>query len=87
MVYQQLGLSSNFPRWLFIAPSNAIKSQVEEYAATLRGPNPSNPFVLHVLLVNIVVATWRRYLIYLAEEIQKQVIHLNSTTALTASEV
>jgi len=72
LVYYQSGLSSKCPRWLFIAPSHAIRTQISQYAEVPKNDSESNSFVLHLLIVNIVVATWRRYLIYLAEEVQKQ---------------
>jgi hypothetical protein len=73
LIYHQLGLSSEVSRWLFIAPSKTVRMQVSEYADMPKNGSRGDPFALHLLIVNIAVATWRRYLIYLAEEVQKQV--------------
>ena len=80
LIYHQFG--AKVSRWLLVAPSIAIRTQVGQYAEVPKNGSESDPFALHLLIVNIVVATWRRYLIYLAEEVQKQVTsipHVNDS--------
>jgi hypothetical protein len=46
---------------------------VTAFTESQGGVNKSDVFILHLLIINTTVATWRRYLIFVAEEVRKQV--------------
>lgn len=73
LIYHRSQRHSESSKWLFVAATLLIRGQVNAYSELSPSPRDQDPFVLHLLIVNTVVASWRRYLIYLAEEVRKQV--------------
>jgi hypothetical protein len=59
---------------LFVALPTSLQTQLEKYIALSEQCHKRrDPFEVHVVLLNAAVATWRRYIIYLAEEVRKLV--------------
>ena len=72
LVYRQSRADLKTSKWLFVAASPTMQDLVNAYIQSQSGVS-GDPFSLHLLTVNAAAATWRRYLIYLAEEVRKQV--------------
>ena len=59
--------------WLFVALSERSKLSVEKYMTESSEILESNPFEIHLIVLDNVLANWRPYIIYLTEKITEQV--------------
>lgn len=57
----------------------SIRRQIRHYLTTNRINKAQDPFAIQLLVLNVVVATWRRYLIYIAKKVRQQVSWLFSS--------
>ena len=72
-LYHQYREDSQQSIWLLISASPSIRRQIGHYLAANCINKTQDPFTIHLLVLNVVVGTWRRYLIYIAEEVRQQV--------------
>ena len=61
-----------------ISASTKIKNSLKEYAKSSENLSALNPFEIHVIILDTALGNWRSYLIYLTEEISKQVWQIKS---------
>lgn len=72
-LYHQHREDSQRSVWLLISASPSMRRQIGHYLAANCINKTQDPFAIHLLVLNVVVGTWRRYLIYIAEEVRQQV--------------
>ena len=59
--------------WVLVAPSERTKLSVERYMKESSDMLASNPFEIHLIVLDNLLANWRPYIIYLTEKIAEQV--------------
>ena len=59
--------------WLFVAPSERTKLSVESYMRESSDMIALNPFEIHLIVLDNLLANWRPYITYLTEKITEQV--------------
>ena len=58
---------------MLIAPSQKLLSSFEAYMSAKNKSDTANPFEMHVILIDLAMSNWRRYLVFLATETNDQV--------------
>lgn len=58
--------------WIFVALSKSMRRELQSYLSRSTGL-PRDPFIIHLILINAAAATWRGYLVYIAEELRELV--------------
>ena len=61
--------------WVMVAPSESAKSCLDQYISTYSPDISSNPFEIHVILLDDAIVSWRPYINYIAESCKKMVYH------------
>lgn len=69
LVFQRVSTSSI---WVFIALSNGMRRELQPYLSRSAGLS-RDPFNIHLILMSVAAATWRAYLVYIAEEVRELV--------------
>lgn len=59
--------------WVLVSASNNTEGCLHKYAQCAGDLATLNPFEIHLILLDSMLANWRPYIIYLTEEITKQV--------------
>ena len=59
--------------WIMISASVKIKDSLDKYVSSSENLAALNPFEIHVILLDTALGNWRSYIIYLTEEVSKQV--------------
>jgi hypothetical protein len=67
-VYSRPRPSGNEGIWIFVTPSSLTKHRLKELFNNQPRGSPSNPFTVHLLLLETAIANWRPYLVDLAAE-------------------
>ena len=73
LIYHQHREENNVSTWLFISASQTVRTQVNQFLKTTSQGGGQDPFAVHLLILNVMLATWRRYLVYIAGEVRQQV--------------
>ncbi|KAK4941155.1 hypothetical protein LTR10_018828 [Elasticomyces elasticus] len=71
-VHQRYVTSSNTSTWTYIALTKRCEVRLKGYLGGVDGGGISNPFEIHLLLLDMAVANWRPYLVWLTAEINER---------------
>ncbi|KAF2848959.1 hypothetical protein T440DRAFT_519540 [Plenodomus tracheiphilus IPT5] len=66
--------------WILVGGSKRTEGCVDKHAESLNESPQTSPFELHVMLLDIVIASWRPYLLHLLERVE-----ISSTKAVLAA--
>jgi Mg2+ and Co2+ transporter CorA len=75
-VYCRPRPSTNEGTWILVTPSSLAKHRLTELFNDQARNSPSNPFTIHVLLLENAIANWRPYLVDLAAETDQHAAQL-----------
>lgn len=75
-VYARPQPSGNEGVWIFVTPSSLAKNRLKALLNEQSGNSPSNPFYIHLLLLDTAIANWRPYLVDLAAEADQHAAQL-----------
>lgn len=72
-IYHSYKLDKRVSTWVMISASTKIKDSLNNYVRSSENISALNPFEIHVILLDTALGNWRSYIIYLTEQISKQV--------------
>ena len=65
---------SQFSTWILVGASKRTELRLDRYTRSVDDVYKANPFELHVIFIDTVIANWRPYLAYLGRLVQEQVL-------------
>ncbi|MCJ1394648.1 hypothetical protein MMC18_007528 [Xylographa bjoerkii] len=65
VVYNKYIMEQQSSTWVFIAASETAERRMDKYVKSVDKVEDSNPFEIHLILLDTALASWRPYLIYL----------------------
>ena len=71
-VYHKFESVHKSSTWVFIAPSQRAQFRLDEYVQCCE-VRDTNPFEIHVLLLDTALSNWRQYMVYLTVETNERV--------------
>ena len=72
-VYHQYVAKSGASTWIMVSASINIKRCVDDFVENCGDPINVNPFELHILILGLLLANWRPYIVHLTQMITEKV--------------
>lgn len=73
VIYHRYEVEEKASTWIIISASTLIEDSLNGYIKNSEDLSALNPFEIHVILLDTALGNWRSYIIFLTEEISKQV--------------
>ena len=73
VVYHKYSTQKQCSTWVFIAASNTVELRMDNYLKSVDTVVNSNPFEVHLIILDTALANWRPYVIYLTVKIMDMV--------------
>lgn len=72
-IYHRFRANSMASTWVLISASQRAEQCIDRYVKSCVDLSPLNPFEIHLILLDTIIANWRPYIVSLTDRIRQQV--------------